>query len=108
MIAIENVRLFDEVQARTDDLSESLQQQTATADAKAYSAALGHLICRRCSTPFSKSAARLCEADIGYIGRPRSDEFRAEATTVFRLPSKTSWNARAGKPGGECDRSVRC
>ena len=32
MIAIENVRLFDEVQARTRDLSESLQQQTATAE----------------------------------------------------------------------------
>ena len=32
VIAIENVRLFNEVQAKTRDLTESLQQQTATAD----------------------------------------------------------------------------
>jgi GAF domain-containing protein len=68
VIAIENVRLFDEVQARTRELSESLEQQTATSEVlQVISSSPGEL--EPVFQAMLENAVRICEAKFGTLFR---------------------------------------
>ena len=78
VIAIENVRLFDEVQARTRDLSESLEQQTATSEVlQVISSSPGEL--EPVFNAMLANATRICEAKYGNLFLREGNIFRAVA-----------------------------
>jgi signal transduction histidine kinase len=83
VIAIENTRLFNEVRARTRDLTESLQQQTATSEVlEVISASAGEL-----EPVFQKmleNATRVCGANFGTMNLCEEGTFRHVA--FYNMP----------------------
>jgi GAF domain-containing protein len=79
VIAIENVRLFDEVQARTRELSESLEQQTATSEVlQVISSSPGEL--DSVFQAMLKNATRICGAKFGILWRIEDGAARPSAS----------------------------
>src|ERR1700692_1329850 len=83
VIAIENVRLFSEVQAKTRDLSEALQQQTATADVLKIISRSAFNLDTVLETLIS-TATRLCNCGPkgGQIFRREGDVYRYAASQM--------------------------
>jgi two-component system, NtrC family, sensor kinase len=78
VIAIQNSRLFEQVQAKTRDLTEALQQQTATADVlKTISRSAFDL--QKVLDTLIGSAVTLSGGDNGLIYLQRNDAFYAQA-----------------------------
>jgi two-component system, NtrC family, sensor kinase len=78
VVAIENARLLNELRQRTDDLTEALEQQTATLQVlQVISSSPGDL--QPVFTTILENAARICEANFGNVYLWDGDAFHLVA-----------------------------
>jgi GAF domain-containing protein len=79
VIAIENARLLNELRQRTNDLSEALEQQTATSEVlRVISSSPGEL--KPVFDAMLQNATRICEAKFGTLYLREGEGFRTVAS----------------------------
>jgi GAF domain-containing protein len=105
VIAIENTRLFEEVQARTAELTKTLERQTATSEVLSVISRSPTQL-QPVLDAIAATAARLCRTDFTYIVRLEGDRFRLVATNnadaeharfVARNPQRLDRGSLAGR-----------
>jgi two-component system, NtrC family, sensor kinase len=98
VIAIENVRLFQELQARNHDLTEALEQQTATSEILRVIASSPTDIQPVLDT-VAENAARLCDSSDAQIFRVEGDILRLVAM-FGPMPAVNEFSMTRGTPTG--------
>ena len=111
VIAIENARLLNELRQRTDDLSESLEQQTATSQVlQVISSSPGEL--EPVFNAMLANATRICEARFGNLFLREGPIFRSVAVHSKQQSHVDSWRRNPvfdlrDNPGGPLERIAK-